>query len=193
MNDIWVLSIKTSLPKVCFSANEIKTSFFAFDSFEKAREMLREKLREFAFTKNSMFDGEGHIKYFSEYIAGLTSIDESIVEYGEDDLSYKVAQNFERILEEIFSGKNTDLKEFKEKFYTDYFIAIIVNEDSFIFRGDDDGPCNGCDPVLTTNMISMEEEKDYYLYINDRFGQEDRGIEEATSELYIDLKKAIVL
>ena len=123
----------------------------------------------------------------------LKTLDESIVEYGEDDLSYKVAQNFERILEEIFSGKNTDLKEFKEKFYTDYFIAIIVNEDSFIFRGDDDGPCNGCDPVLTTNMISMEEEKDYYLYINDRFGQEDRGIEEATSELYIDLKKATVL
>ena len=37
MNDIWVLSIKTS--------------FFAFDSFEKARGMLRAKLREFALQK----------------------------------------------------------------------------------------------------------------------------------------------
>ena len=33
-------------------------------------------------------------------------------------------------------------------------------------------------------MFDMTEEKNYYLYINDRFGQDDNS-----SELYIDLIK----
>jgi len=49
--------------------------------------------------------------------------------------------------------------------------------------GYDDGPCNGYDPKIATNMFDMTEEKDYYLYVDDMFGQD------ASSELYIDLKK----
>ena len=55
------------------------------------------------------------------------------------------------------------------------------------FYGDDDGPCNGYNPMLYTNVFDLTEEKDYFLYINDLFGQDD-----FTSELYIDLKKSVL-
>lgn len=46
---------------------------------------------------------------------------------------------------------------------------------------------NYIDADIAANIFSMQEEKDYFLYINDRFGQDD-----ATSELYIDLKKVSI-
>lgn len=47
-------------------------------------------------------------------------------------------------------------------------------------------PCyhdDGCDPYISTNAFTMEEEKYYHLYIDDMFGQA------YSSKLYIDLKK----
>jgi hypothetical protein len=52
--------------------------------------------------------------------------------------------------------------------------------------GDCDGPINGYDPYIATNAFSMEEEKDYYIYIDDLLGQD------CSSELYIDLKQVEV-
>ena len=55
MKNTWVLSIKTSLPKVCESAGELKTHVFTFESFEDARAALRKALKKYTFSKNSMF------------------------------------------------------------------------------------------------------------------------------------------
>ena len=43
----WVLSIKTSLPNVCRSPEDLKTSIWVYDSFEEGKEALLNKLREF--------------------------------------------------------------------------------------------------------------------------------------------------
>lgn len=51
------LTIKTSLPNVCYGEEDLVTSTFTFDDFETARAALRAKLREFAFSHNEMFDG----------------------------------------------------------------------------------------------------------------------------------------
>ena len=68
MKNTWVLSIRTSLPKVCESAGELKTYVFVFESFEEARFALRRALKNYAFSKNSMFDGRGHIVHFLKYL-----------------------------------------------------------------------------------------------------------------------------
>ena len=48
---------------------------------------------------------------------------------------------------------------------------------------------NGYDPKIDTNLLYMQEEKNYYLYIDDMFRQCDWM--KASSELYMDLTKEL--
>ena len=181
MNEIWVISVRTSLPKVCYAFGDMKLEMQSFDSFEKARAAFREKVKSFAFSKNAMFDGNGRITYLAKY----PGYDDC-----EDDEGVLTAERINKIQDALscaFFGQDTSL-DMEPDFYTDYMIAATVTDEYVSFCGDDDGPCNGYAPVLQTNIFSMEKEQDYYLYIEDCLGQDD-----ATSELYIDLKKVSVL
>lgn len=180
MKEVWVLSVRTSLPKVCYSFRDMNLDVRCFDSFPKARGAFRDVVKGFAFTKNAMFCGDGRITYLAKY----PGFDDC-----EDDEGVLTTERINKIQNALmcaFSGQDIAL-DIEPGFYTDWMIAATVEENFVSFTGDDDGPCNGYDPVLQTNIFSMEKEQDYYLYINDRFGQED-----ATSELYIDLKKTFV-
>lgn len=181
MKDIWVLSVRTSLPNACERFGDMKTEFFAFECFEDAKAAFREKIQKMAFSENSMFNGKGQITHFSRYI---DDVDDDFDD--EDCLTKNKLSEIQEALIAVFSGVDTKL-QIEAGDYTDWMIAVSVQPDSIDFYGDDDGPWNGYDPVLKTNMFSMEKEMDYYLYIDDRFGQDD-----ATSELYIDLKKVTV-
>lgn len=66
-------------------------------------------------------------------------------------------------------------------------VAVEVNDNTVRFYGDDDGPCNGYDPILNTNIFSVETEQDYYLYIDLCFGHDSYP-----PKLFIDLKKVTV-
>ena len=183
MNEIWVLSVRTSLPKVSATFADMNLEMQCFESFEKARDAFREKVKSYAFTKNAMFDGNGRITYLAEY-----SEDEDCDD--EDDDGVLTAERLNKIQAALacaFAGQDVALR-MEPGFYTDWTIAATITEDSVSFCGDDDGPCNGYDPVLNTNIFSMEKEQDYYLYIEDCLGQD-----EATAELYIDLKKVSVV
>ena len=68
MNEIWVLSVRTSLPKVSVTFADMNLEMQCFESFEKARAEFREKVKSFAFTKNAMFDGNGRITHLAEYL-----------------------------------------------------------------------------------------------------------------------------
>ena len=57
MKNTWVLSIRTSLPEICESHGDLQTSIYTFDSFEEARSALRKVLKKYAFSENSMFNG----------------------------------------------------------------------------------------------------------------------------------------
>ena len=185
MNEIWVMSVRTSLPKVCYSFGDMNLEMQCFDSFEKAKAAFREKLKSFAFTKNAMFDGDGHISYLQKYLQKFAA---SEADFDDSDgvLTNEALSKIEDALSWAIAGHDTAV-DLEPGFYTDWMIAATVTDDYVSFCGDDDGPCNGYDPVLQTNIFSMAIPKDYYLYIDDRFGQDD-----ATSELYIDLKKVSV-
>ena len=64
----WKLTIKTSLPNVCYGEEDLVTSSFIFDDFGTARAALRAKLREFAFSHNEMFDGYGSMIHMEKYM-----------------------------------------------------------------------------------------------------------------------------
>ena len=179
-NRIWVLSIRTSLPEVCETANDLKLTVIAYDSFEKGRAAMRDAIKSFAFSRNSMFDGEGGLIQMQKYSDETGDYEEDFV------LTPDVISSIQNTLKQAFAGNDTAF-ELECGIYTDWMAAASIEKDSIRMYGDDDGPDNGINPVLSTNILSMEKKQDYYLYIDDRFGQDD-----ASSELYIDLKQTAV-
>ena len=152
-----------------------------YSYFEKGRDALRQTIKKFAFSKNSMFDGNGNITYLKKYANDYPD------EIYEDDFDVLDINRINYVLDslhEAFSGKELDF-EMESEYCSDWMIAIKSKAGEISFCGDEDGPINGYDPDIRTNIFSMKEDKHYYLYINDRFGQVD-----CTSELYIDLQKA---
>jgi len=65
--NIWILSIKTSLPEYCRGAGSLRTSIFAFDTFAEARAALRKALKHYAYSKNNLFDGCGYLNNYGKY------------------------------------------------------------------------------------------------------------------------------
>ena len=185
MLDFWVLTVKTSLPETAIRFDKLKTSVSVFDSFEKGREALRTFLRKTAFAKNAMFDGNGRIRMLEKYIEENAEEeevwDEEERERDRFEINKESLSRLSNLLKEVFEG-NDVIFPFKETEATDWMIGASIRDGSIFFRGDDDGPCNGYDPVLNTNMFSMEEKQDYHLYIEDLFGQRENP-----SVLYIDL------
>lgn len=182
MNNTWVVSIKTSLPDVCYNSGELKTKIYLFDCFESARSAVRAILKKLSFSKNTMFDGDGKITHLSKYIESAMDSDDE--EYDDDVLTSSKLEYIHELFESIFKGEDVS-PNLSEGDCTDWMIAYRYENGVISFYGDDDGPCNGYDPVLKTNMFTMKEENNYFLYIDDLLGQD-----EATSELYIDLMKA---
>ena len=179
MKEIWVLTVKTSLPDTCENSSDLTTTCQAFDSFEKGRNALRETIKQYAFSKNSMFDGNGNIIYLKQY---ADNFDDEVYEDDFEVLDINRINYVIDSLREVFSGKDGDF-EMESEYCTDWMIAVDVTKDGISMYGYDDGPCNGYDPIIKTNMFDMTEEKDYYFHIDDMLGQD------VSSELYIDLIK----
>ena len=182
MKKIWSLIIKTSLPNTAEDVTELVTTVDAFSDFETAKISLREKLKDFAFNKNSMFDGKGNLTYLNSYINGCMDEDD---EYEDEDvLTQSKLNSVQDALKGIFAGKDEELKIEEIDYITDWMISLQIKRNSISLYGDAEGPCNGYNPHIKTNMFDMREENNYYLYIDDMFGQDDNS-----SELYIDLIK----
>ena len=214
MKNTWVLSIKTSLPKVCESAGELKTHVFTFESFEDARAALRKALKKYAFSKNSMFDGKGNIIYFKKEVDDFVEWEQT---YDNEEFDDTGELDDDEISNDVNDEDSEDC-DYEDEYYDDELTAeklVSINENLIsIFKGEDvipeilpkgenlmfgyiyedgvlstysgyDGPINGCFPIIKTNMFSMEVPQHYYMYIDDAFGQDS-----ASSELYIDLIRA---
>ena len=186
MKESWTLTVKSSLPDVCEDDNDLKTTVSVFDSFDAARTAMREAIRGFAFSENSMFDGNGQLKEFNHFIE--TSYTDEFDD-DEDMEEYLIKKNLIKIrdaLTEIFSGKEIK-PPLKPKRYTDEcYLSVTIKKDSISLRGAYEGPENGIEPKIKTNILSMQKEQNYYLYIDDMFA----GDVKPSSELYIDLIKA---
>jgi hypothetical protein len=181
MKEIWVLSVRTSLPEVR-NYQAMPTQMFAYDSFPKAREAMRQLLKSYAFSENKMFDGQGNMIYMKQYM------DESKAYYEPEEGDILAEDALLGAFHAIFSGADTTL-QLEPGVYDFGLVEVDVGDECVTFEGVDDGPINGYNPLANTNMISMQEEKDYYLYLDDAFGWSE---DEASSELYMDLKKVTV-
>lgn len=177
----WVLSVRTSLPGLCYSDEDLKSTLESYDSFDEAKQEFKNTIKRYAFEENEMFDGKGHLTNFDSYACDLNSKDEEKEIY--DDCLYKEDYDaLSDILVKVFEGQDVSLEQVSD-YKTDWMIAVKKKEDIVAICGEGDGPINGYDPYIKMNCFNMSEEKEYFLYINDMFGVD------VSSELYIDLKK----
>ena len=188
MNECWILTVKTSLPHTCESRGDLSTECRVFDSFRKAKAALRERLRGYAFSRNAMFDGKGKMKHLDRYVADSYECAEQDEDEDFLDNGWLTARRLnilQAALAKVFDGKNIQLPFLEDGDYVDGMLAMKVCGNRIKLIGWDDGPCNGYEPLIATNMFNMVQEGDYYLYLDDMFGLDD-----CSAELYIDLKKA---
>ncbi len=186
MKEVWTLKIRTSLPDICHSGDILKEETHVFDCFEKAKVTLRSRLKEFSFETNTMFDGNGNMTYMKKYMEEVIEYDTEAEEL-EGWLGGIIATKTLEIFSSIFRGEDVKT-DFVPGIYENGMVEIEFSEDAIAIRGTGDGPINGYMPKANTNLFSMNEEKDYYIYLDDMFGQ----WVEASSELYIDLTKVTV-
>ena len=187
----WLLTIRTSLPNVCEDSRTLKPKAQTFNSFEEAKTAFRAITKHYAFSDNSMFDGNGRIKFFDKYI--VSDVKE-VVDYEDDPVlkkdfieEYQALSNIADALSIALEGNDTVVKlpdDKNEYRWEDCYIRLCVKPNSVNLYGVDEGPCNGIDPKLKTNIFSMKRKKHYYLYIDDMFCGQN-----ASSELYVDIKK----
>ena len=132
-----------------------------------------------AFSKNALFDGNGKLIRFDKFVKANSVNEED--EYG--IILTKVTD----ALQAVFRGEDTAIDADPDKYdFENDVTEITVTEDYFDIRGINDGPFEGIDPDIATNMFSMKEEKYYFLYVDDKFGQHTIA---DSSKLYIDLKQ----
>ncbi len=187
MQDVWVLSVRTSLPKVCLSAYDLELSVYAFDCFEKARDAARRIIHGYAFSRNKMFGGKGKLTNLEEFKEEMQSeADNPRLRKKPGFLSRERMDRVTDALLHVFRGEDC-VPELAEGDCSDEcYIGYHYENGALQMYGEDDGSF-GTDyaPILETNMFSMEKEGNYYLHIDPRFGQD-----KPTPELYIDLNRA---
>ena len=173
MKNIWVLSVRTSLPNTIEFFDNISTKIYTFEHFEDARDSMRKCLKDLS-CENAMFDENGDIKYLVSEIESYD--DEWLKEYVDegnelngDELTKEMITTFYQSLKDIFNGKDVDFN-YQQRKYSDYsFISMNVGDNGVSLYGDYDGPMNCCNGFVGTNAFSMEEEKNYYLDIHNFF------------------------
>ncbi len=192
MNEVWILSVKTSLPEIYNGYDNLKEDISVYYNFENAKCELRALLKEIVTAPNSMFDDSGHIKQLNEYVNDMPKDDKEFNEKFEQiawakALSKEILMRVNNAIAASLSGEDLRLG-IKDDKYTDYRTLLLkIDDNSISLRGISDGPCNDINPVIDTNIFSMDEQKDYYIHIVDKLGQA-----EAESVLFIDLRRLAV-
>lgn len=202
MKNIWVLSVRTTLPTTAekyLSFCGIPTVYYTFENFAAARQKMREVLKQL-YVENTMFDSNGEIIRFKNELDqyhddSLCEDEEDDVEKNENDdyslnnynehfLNAGRLSGFYKALKGVLSGKDVKLKIKSGKYWNFTMALVVKNGDAKLF-GCEEGPCNNINPFIETNAFTMDEENDYHLYIKDQFFIEPWE----SSILMIDLKK----
>ena len=201
MRKMWIIDFKTSLPYSEYEFFKTANEMYAYDSFDKARKAAKRILSKYAFKKNGMFDGAGRITAlvdFANYILP-SMIEEDNVGLEEfDEYGHSMLLDVSDIIAKICAGEDASIIankwknkhysytrecfgfkdwEFSVKFYSDHF--ELKSSKAVLFDW------AGINPIIGSNMVLMDDEdKHYYLYVNDLFGQKNRY----NSVLFFDLQ-----
>ena len=182
--ETWIVTLNTNIGSGDKPASlyepDFEKKFFAFDDFEDAKTKAFELIKSYAFSENSMFDGEGGIKRLKSYIEG--NMFDEIEEDEDGNPVYLDLQKAYDIFSRWLNGEQIDLSGFKGHYEYDYKIEIIdgkrlkiQNASSLLYSW-----------IITTDMMNITEPGNYSLYIRDNFDWD----EDDPSILQVDIALA---
>ena len=173
----WIVYTSTNIGNKERNRYGDKAHAYAFDVFEDAKNKAREILSSFAYGKpNEIFDGCGNLVNYLKLVDECFDPDEND-EYIKHSHECMIKVN--ALFAAMFRGEEVnlsshlgdDLFDFETNFLVAYDIS--ADDNSIFIHGDDDGPFNGYDPHIYSNMFSMNEEKEYITVIDDYFDPSD--------------------
>ena len=178
MNEKWILTVKTSLPNEAVDIEDLHIEGYVFDTFEAGKAKMLEIIKSFALSENAMFDGQGNITALKEYCQ------EVVDQFADEDEEF--ADSFKNIMDCMRAvALGEDFKQLDDNEVEDGEICAEFSGDKVTIFGTEDGPMNGIDPKIMTNLLDLSEPKDCCFYVNPMF-----NYDEPTPELYVDLIKA---
>lgn len=173
MQEVWVLSEFAGLDiRQNFCIPQVVNSARSFARFEDARDALLQKLKEFSKEQTEYFDKNGRIPAFDTRISewGDSDTDDS-EEWDYDEQAIDFWEQALESLRELFCGEKIrkdykiEVPEFDgEDACYDDLMACWVSNGELCIRGVDEGPDEGINPYIHTNMLDLTDpDKNYYL------------------------------
>ena len=210
-NCVWVLSERRSV-NVEGSVQPLKkgqtsTGVWVYSDFEKAKADMLRLIRAHARSDNGLFDGDGNIVGFNEY---LYEIDEEERWSPEPETAEQAV--FYRLRTETHGGYESTEAAFEkiaavprllrdwlleepdftpcdipEGSFTDSMIGVKASPEQISVDGVNDGPCNGIDPCIRINTFNMDDpDKAYHFCVRNTF---EERFDEPEYYVYIELMK----
>lgn len=179
----WIVYSSTNIGNKKRDRYGDETHAFAFESFEEARDKAREILKSYAYGEpNEIFDGSGTLVNYCREAEDYNDEDYSDYEDeefsgGEEDGDSRKNKNPMMTVcdcfRAVFAGEQVNLTEqFDEdsSYNTNWMLAYkVIDGRAISIFGEDDGPCNGIDPHIYSDMFDMTEPRNYITYIDDWF------------------------
>lgn len=213
-NYVWVLSERRNVnvegSVQTLKAGQTSTGVWVYSDFEKAmRDMLR-LIRAHARSDNGLFDGDGNIVGFNEYLYEIdeeerwspepkTAEEASFYRfwtenhggYENTESAYaKIAAVPELLRNWLLEKPDFTPFDIPEGSFTDSMIGVKTSPEQVSVEGVDDGPCNGIDPCIRINAFKMDDpDKEYQFCVRNTF---EERFDEPESYVYINLMKVEV-
>lgn len=172
--DSWVLSCIRNVAFDGESAGDgqVQQGFWVFSDFEKAKSEMYRLIRLNAMSHNGLFDGNGKITNFSNYLDESKknkSEDEEF--FGYDDSEIEFVEDIEKFLQKwVLNPAQYDETDIPCGDYFDGMIEISGYDDYLCIRGADDGPCNGVNPYIFIDCFSMDNpNRAYHCFFKELF------------------------
>ena len=213
-NYVWVLSERRNVnvegSVQTLKAGQTSTGVWVYSDFEKAmRDMLR-LIRAHARSDNGLFDGDGNIVGFNEYLYEIdeeerwspepkTAEEASFYRfwtenhggYENTESAYaKIAAVPELLRDWLLEESDFTPFDIPEGGFTDSMIGVKASPEQISVEGVDDGPCNGIDPCIRINTFKMDDpDKEYQFCVRNTF---EERFDEPETYVYIELMKVEV-
>ena len=189
MEKQWILSVMTNFfdRKNCPFSCKMATKYYVFDDFRTGRKKMLEEIARIRKEGKAMFDENGDLIYLNRYITKMEKSElneEYLKSCDEESLLADKMKEARRLLRGVMNGVETNDTKL-DGFFTDYSVGLQISGGYLIICGDDDGPSNGYDPDILTNMLTVTEEKNCYFHLRDNFGQNHDP-----SYVFLELKKS---
>ena len=169
MKETWVVYLNTNIGNESGNPHDNKTHCFTYETFEEARDKSRELLRSYAYGEpNEIFNGNGILTSYNKSVQNFIEVDDFYDDAEEESYS-KDMETVKDAFASMFAGEKVDLSTLNE-YGTDWLIAYRITDGRAIsIYGEDDGPFNGYDPHIYSDMFDMSEPQNYTTYIDDYF------------------------